>query len=816
MATTLIDTLDQIINDGKSRNLIHRISEDHSIVDSTVTLDNRKLINFGSCSYLGIERHESLKQGAMDAIQRYGTQFSSSRAFLSLSLYEELESLVSEMFGQPAVVTATTTLGHLATLPTIIGDNDAIILDLQVHSSIQMTVQMLKARNIPVHIIRHNAMDALENKIKTLKEKHDKVWFLCDGVYSIYGDYVPVEELKHLLDKYEQFYAYVDDAHGMGWTGKNGTGVVRKFMEHHERMVMAVSLNKSFAAAGGAIIFPNQEMYQKVRNCGSTMIFSGPIQPPMLGAAIASAKLHLSDEINDIQDHLMDLIHHTNNRIEELGLPVFARTESPLFFVPTGLPQTIYNVVNRMLAEGFYVNAASFPATPMKQGGIRFMINGNLTKDQIDAMLEKLAWHFPLALAEEGISPQELAKSFGIPEFKMDALAIESELPSQSASEALSVEVHRSIRDLDHRQWDKLFAGRGNMSTSCLISAEEVFTKQERPQDNWDFCYFTVKDQNNHIVLTTFYTTAEIKDDMFAPGYVSEQIEETRKNDPSYLCSKSVMLGSMITKGEHLHLDRTHPQWKKALKMLVDQMQQTLHEAGAAQLMLREFAGEVDEELKTTMLELGLTHYELPEVSVLENLDWKDEAEYLQRLGSRYRYDLRKEVLRKQDLFDVSTTKPQTAEELDYCYQLYSEVQEKAFEMNVKKLPKSFFEEAVRNPEYDIIRLYLREEANNPDRKPVAVMFSFAGSVIYNALIVGLDYRYVTSLGTYKQILYRTVVRARELENKTLDLAFTATQVKKKVGARPRKVCAFMQVMDHFNMAVISNITRRQKSRVKV
>ena len=333
MATSIIDTLDQIINDGKRRNLIHRIAEDQQLTDSTLTLDNRKLINFGSCSYLGIEHHEALKEGAIEATRKYGTQFSSSRAFLSLSLYEELESLVSEMFGKPALVSATTTLGHLATLPTIIGDNDAVILDLQVHSSIQMTVQMLKARNIPVHIIRHNAMDALENKIKSLKEKHEKIWFLCDGVYSIYGDYVPVPELEYLLNKYEQFWAYVDDAHGMSWAGKHGTGVVRKFMEHHDRMVLAVSLNKSFAAAGGAIIFPNQEMFQKVRNCGSTLIFSGPIQPPMLGAAIASAKLHLSDEITVLQDHLMDLIHHTNNKIEELGLPVFASTESPLFFL---------------------------------------------------------------------------------------------------------------------------------------------------------------------------------------------------------------------------------------------------------------------------------------------------------------------------------------------------------------------------------------------------------------------------------------------------------------------------------------------------
>jgi 7-keto-8-aminopelargonate synthetase-like enzyme len=75
-------------------------------------------------------------------------------------------------------------------------------------------------------------------------------------------------------------------------------------MKHHDKMVLAVSLNKSFGATGGYLVFPNTEMEEKVRNCGSTYIFCGPIQPPMLGAACASIKLHLSTELEDRQAEL--------------------------------------------------------------------------------------------------------------------------------------------------------------------------------------------------------------------------------------------------------------------------------------------------------------------------------------------------------------------------------------------------------------------------------------------------------------------------------------------------------------------------------
>ena len=219
----MIDTLNQIIEDGFQRKLVHNFtSADTTIPDSSVVIEEHEMINFGSCSYLGLEKHPKLKNGVIDAVTKYGTQFSSSRTYLSHALYQELEGLLGNMFDRPVIVTASTTLGHLATIPVVVGPNDAIVLDLQVHSSIQMTVQQLKAKKIPVHIIKHNCMESLESKIQKLYNKHEKIWYFADGVYSMYGDYAPFEELDNLLVKYDKFNLYIDDAHGMGWSGENG------------------------------------------------------------------------------------------------------------------------------------------------------------------------------------------------------------------------------------------------------------------------------------------------------------------------------------------------------------------------------------------------------------------------------------------------------------------------------------------------------------------------------------------------------------------------------------------------------------------
>jgi hypothetical protein len=300
-------------------------------------------------------------------------------------------------------------------------------------------------------------------------------------------------------------------------------------------------------------------------------------------------------------------------------------------------------------------------------------------------------------------------------------------------------------------------------------------------------------------VLSTFYTVATIKEDMLSPAAVSRQVEARRREDPGYLTTKAVMLGALITKGEHLWLDRAHPQWQDALRILVERMGEAGAREGANQLMLREFYGTPDPTLDRALQDLGLVLVELPKNSVVDDLGWPDLDAFLAGMPARYRSDLRREVLRHADAFEAVTTPPQTPAEVEACYRLYEAVFERALDLNVHKLPLRYFESMCQHPDYDVLRLFLK---GRPEA-PVAVMFSFRGPETYHAMIVGLDYDLVTSHGTYKQALFQTVLRARALGAKRLDLAFTAEQVKKKVGARAERTTAYVQVQDHFHHAVL-------------
>ena len=393
-----VTAIDKIVIAGVSHGLAQRTTEDEFYNGRTICLNGKHMLNFALCSYLGLELDSRLKQGTIDAVTRYGTQFAVSRNYLSATPYTELEAMLEELFEGYALATPTTTLGHMAALPVLIQEGDVIVLDQMVHNSVQTAAKLVQAQGIPVETLLHCNLEMLEERINTLIKKYRHVWFLTDGVYSMFGDLAPVEELGKLLNRYEQLHLYFDDAHGMSWIGKHGRGYVLDCLPIQERMVVATSLCKAFAAGGGVLIFPNSRMHRQVKNCGGPMIFSGPIQPPMLGAALASARIHLSPEIVQLQKELQQRVSLCNRLLEEYDLPLAVSSQSPIFYIKLGLPNVAGKMVKRLMDEGFYTNHAVYPAVSRRKSGVRFILTRHLSEEDIHSLVEAIARNLPLAL----------------------------------------------------------------------------------------------------------------------------------------------------------------------------------------------------------------------------------------------------------------------------------------------------------------------------------------------------------------------------------------------------------------------------------
>jgi 7-keto-8-aminopelargonate synthetase-like enzyme len=383
----IVDSTNRFVSEAAEAGVIMNRAGDYD--GPSVEVDGRRLLNFGCCSYLGLEVRDDLREGACEAARRYGTQLPFSRAYLENPLYRELEELLTTMTGGQVLVAPSTTLAHIAALPVLVREGDAVLIDQFAHASLHTATTLL--RDIPVERVRHNRLDSLERRVAELAADGRRVFYVCDGLYSMRGDLAPFARLRALLEAHPTLHLYIDDAHATSWSGARGRGAALDSLAGHPRVIVALSLNKAFSAAGGCLVLPDGETVKLVRRCGGPMLFSGPIQPPMLGAAVASARLHNAPAFEALQDELVALIAHAWRAVGRHQIPLAGRDRTPIFMVPCDSTAIVFRTVNRLRARGFYVCPSVFPAVPMNHPGIRFTITRHNSPAAIDAFVDALA-----------------------------------------------------------------------------------------------------------------------------------------------------------------------------------------------------------------------------------------------------------------------------------------------------------------------------------------------------------------------------------------------------------------------------------------
>ena len=156
----------EVISAAKRHGVIHLDSENERYDGKVLKVNGRKLINFGSYSYLGLEIDQRLKDAAKSAVDNFGIQHPSTRAYFSCPLYKELEGDFEKIFNAPVVLSTCLTTGHDGVLPVVIEEGDAIILDQQVHASVQRPARSLQLDGITVTVVRHNNMSELKKNSK--------------------------------------------------------------------------------------------------------------------------------------------------------------------------------------------------------------------------------------------------------------------------------------------------------------------------------------------------------------------------------------------------------------------------------------------------------------------------------------------------------------------------------------------------------------------------------------------------------------------------------------------------------------------------
>lgn len=390
--------LEAIMARGRAAGVTQRVADEVSLDGRTLRLaaDDREVLSFATCSYLGLSRDPRLVAGAVEAAQRYGVSFSASRCFVTSPFYQRAEALLDRVFGRPTVLAGSTTLAHGSALPILVHRHDVVLFDKQVHHSVQTALTALGHGRPRREAVEHGDLDALETAVRgAIAQGARRVWYCADGIYSMLGDRLDVNGLVDLMRRYEPLHAYLDDAHGMSWCGTHGAGSLVDAPLPHERTVLVSSLGKGFGCMGGVIAVPDELTRQRIQNLGPALMFSIQLPPSVVGSIVACAELHLTDEIERMQHELHARMEQARSLVladPRLG-PRLASADqeiTPINYLVLGEADQAITATQRLLARGILVNPVCFPVVPMGMAGLRFTISRGHTAEDVRALVRAL------------------------------------------------------------------------------------------------------------------------------------------------------------------------------------------------------------------------------------------------------------------------------------------------------------------------------------------------------------------------------------------------------------------------------------------
>ncbi|MDO9152258.1 MAG: pyridoxal phosphate-dependent aminotransferase family protein [Paludibacter sp.] len=352
--------------------------------DTIVTINKKHVLMFGSNSYLGLTNHPRLKEGAIKAIEKYGTGCAGSR-FLNgtLDIHIELEERLARLVHkESALVYATGFMVNSGVVPCLTGREDYLIFDEFDHASIIEGKRLSFSKQFKY---RHNDMDSLEKLLKKCEPDKLKL-IVVDGVFSMEGDVVKLPEIVALSKKYNASIM-VDEAHSLGIFGKTGAGVTEHFGLSKDVDLIMGTFSKSLGTIGG-FIASDENIINFLKHNSRTLIFSASITPASTGCVLAALDVMVDEPWR--RDALWANTQRSKEGFLREGFEI-GHTESPIIPLYVRDNTKTFLLTRMLMDDGVFVNPVVSPAVRSEDSLIRYSLMATHTFEQIDESIEKIS-----------------------------------------------------------------------------------------------------------------------------------------------------------------------------------------------------------------------------------------------------------------------------------------------------------------------------------------------------------------------------------------------------------------------------------------
>lgn len=363
-----------------------------------IIVKGKKVLNFCANNYLGLSSHPELIKAAHESIEDRGYGLSSVRFICGTQdIHKTLEQKVSEFLGtEDTILFSSCFDANGAVFEPLFLAEDAIITDALNHASIIDGIRLAKAQR---WIYKHGDMrdveeedqatgkmaKGLERCLKEAKEAGCRfIVIATDSVFSMDGDIAKLDEICDLAEKYEAL-VMIDESHSSGFMGKTGRGVHEHFNVMNRIDIITTTFGKALGGASGGCISGRKEIVEWMRNKARPYLFSNTIAPAVAGATIKAIDLLSSSTY--LRDKLEENTKRFRKEMTEAGFDIMPGIHpiTPIMFGKyPNCSQLAVDFANRMLEEGIYVTAFSFPVVPRGKDRIRVQISAAHETEHLD------------------------------------------------------------------------------------------------------------------------------------------------------------------------------------------------------------------------------------------------------------------------------------------------------------------------------------------------------------------------------------------------------------------------------------------------
>lgn len=354
-----------------------RIFESPQLAKSMI--DSREYLLFSSSNYLSLGENKEILEKVKEKMYGIGLGSGGSRLTTgSHKVHKDLERNLAEFIGyENSLVYSSGFMANLGFLTAVCDDETIVFSDEKNHASIIDGIKLSKSK---VEVYKHLDFKDLEEKLK--KYPNINKVLVSDGVFSMDGDILPLDEFCRLGEKYKAL-TYVDDAHGFGILGENGRGITEIYKTYPD--VMLVTFSKALGASGAALMTSNL-MRKYLYNTSREFIFSTSISPVDTLITLESLN-HIKSNKKNI-NKLKDNVSYLKKKLEENNFDIGGN--SHIIPIKVGNEKRAQEIFKKLIDSGIFLSIIRFPAVPKNQAILRVTPMADHTKEDLDFLMEKL------------------------------------------------------------------------------------------------------------------------------------------------------------------------------------------------------------------------------------------------------------------------------------------------------------------------------------------------------------------------------------------------------------------------------------------